>query len=476
MSSAEQTSPTTATTWGGDNKLTAFEQMMWEFNHYPNLRSAVCSVEIINGSPSPEQVEQRIIELVAQAPRLAEKLQRKAGLSRGLYWVKDTNFRIENHLTNISLGGGAALEEVFSLSQNFAMEDFDPQQSPWKVLFITGVEKDKSALVFKIHHSMSDGIGISQLLALMHDPLHGESPSSPKTQPSNAPQAGQPPRATLFNKLALAKPVNTLAQLQSSLRKTSQHLAEKPLNAHLSDGARFLSSLDRVLQAERPANSPLLASRSYNWSFHGLTVPFSKLKQAAKLNAVKLNDIYVAGILAGFDSYHQTLGVDHPSLPLCIPVSIRSEGKSGGGNHFIPFQLNGPLKADPQSRMKSINKQVAKLRSEPAVAAPMAVMPILPYLPTKVVAKQMAEQLAVNDIQLSNVPGYSVLPTFCGHSIEACYPFAPLPGCAAMITLLSFGDNCHIGFNLDDKAVAKPELLLACVEKGFEEIFSAMGA
>ena len=472
MSSAEQASPSTNATWGGDNKLTAFEQMMWEFNHYPNLRSAVCSVEIINGSPSPEQVEQRISALVAQAPRLAEKLQSKAGLSRGLYWVKDTNFRIENHLTNISLGGGAALEEVFSLSQNFAMEDFDPQQSPWKILFITGLEEDKSALVFKIHHSMSDGIGISQLLALMHDPLQGESPSSSKTQPSNAPQADQPPRATLFNKLALANPVNKLAQLQSSLRKTSQRLTEKPLNAHLSDGARFLGSLDRVLQMERPANSPLLAARSYNWSFHGLSLPLSKLKQAAKQNAVKLNDIYVAGILAGFDGYHQAMGAEQPSLPLCIPVSVRSEGKSGGGNHFIPFQLDGPLKATPETRMKSINKQVAKLRNEPAVAAPMAVMPILPYLPPKVVAKQMADQLAVNDIQLSNVPGYSTLPTLCNHTVEACYPFAPLPGCAAMITLLSFGENCFLGFNLDDKAITQPELLLECVEKGFNEIFS----
>ena len=322
---------------------------------------------------------------------------------------------------------------------------------------------------------MSDGIGISQLLALMHDPMAGEASPKPTATLNGSPQSTtQGQSATLFSKLPFANPVNTLEKLQSGLMKTSQRLTEKPLNAHLSDGARFLGSLDRVLQMERPANSPLLAARSYNWSFHGLSLPLSKLKQAAKQNSVKLNDIYVAGILAGFDGYHQAMGAEQPSLPLCIPVSVRSEGKSGGGNHFIPFQLDGPLKATPETRMKSINKQVAKLRNEPAVAAPMAVMPILPYLPPKVVAKQMADQLAVNDIQLSNVPGYSTLPTLCNHSVEACYPFAPLPGCAAMITLLSFGENCYLGFNLDDKAITKPELLLECVEKGFNEIFSTI--
>ena len=36
------------------------------------------------------------------------------------------------------------------------------------------------------------------------------------------------------------------------------------------------------------------------------------------------------------------------------------------------------------------------------------------------------------------------------------YPFGPLPGCAAMITLISHDGTCCIGINTDTAAVTDP--------------------
>lgn len=65
---------------------------------------------------------------------------------------------------------------------------------------------------------------------------------------------------------------------------------------------------------------------------------------------------------------------------------------------------------------------------------------------------------AGNDLQASNVPGIRDDVYLAGAHIERMYPFAPLPGCAAMITLTSHLDTCCVGANLDAAAIGDHEL------------------
>ena len=50
------------------------------------------------------------------------------------------------------------------------------------------------------------------------------------------------------------------------------------------------------------------------------------------------------------------------------------------------------------------------------------------------------------------------------------YPFGPLPGCAAMITLLSHDGTCCIGVNVDPAAVTEPAVLVDCLRAGLDEV------
>jgi hypothetical protein len=52
------------------------------------------------------------------------------------------------------------------------------------------------------------------------------------------------------------------------------------------------------------------------------------------------------------------------------------------------------------------------------------------------------------------------------------FPFGPLPGCAAMVTLLSQQGTCCIGINLDSTAVSDPAGLLADLQAGLDEIIA----
>ena len=52
------------------------------------------------------------------------------------------------------------------------------------------------------------------------------------------------------------------------------------------------------------------------------------------------------------------------------------------------------------------------------------------------------------------------------------YPFGPLPGCAAMVTLISHDGTCCIGVNIDPAAVTRPALLVEGLRAGLAEVMA----
>jgi hypothetical protein len=57
-----------------------------------------------------------------------------------------------------------------------------------------------------------------------------------------------------------------------------------------------------------------------------------------------------------------------------------------------------------------------------------------------------------------------------GSRITHMYPFGPLPGCAAMITLISHDGVCCLGVNTDTLAVAEPGRLADGLRAGLDEV------
>ncbi|HCU95837.1 MAG TPA: hypothetical protein DHU96_25230 [Actinobacteria bacterium] len=55
------------------------------------------------------------------------------------------------------------------------------------------------------------------------------------------------------------------------------------------------------------------------------------------------------------------------------------------------------------------------------------------------------------------------------------YPFGPLPGCAAMITLISHDGGCCIGINTDMSAIADPTGLAHDLRAGLDEVVALRG-
>jgi diacylglycerol O-acyltransferase len=98
--------------------------------------------------------------------------------------------------------------------------------------------------------------------------------------------------------------------------------------------------------------------------------------------------------------------------------------------------------------------------------------PALARLPGSLISQLAGGLTKANDLQASNVPGIRDEVFLAGARIERMYGFGPLPGCAAMITLMTHGSTCCVGVNVDPAAVTDPERFGRCLETGFAEVLA----
>jgi WS/DGAT/MGAT family acyltransferase len=230
-------------------------------------------------------------------------------------------------------------------------------------------------------------------------------------------------------------------------------------------------SLGRLLKPVTEPLSPIMGARSLSVHFDLLTAPLAETKAAAKKADGKLNDAFVAAVAGGLARYHERHGAPVDALRMTMPINIRTEGQAAGGNQFVPARFPVPMNiADPLERMRVIRGLVTEQRDEPALAFTDAIAGVLNRLPTGAVTQLFGSMLKGIDFVTSNVPGAPIPVYLAGSRVEANFAFAPLSGAAANITLLSHIDELEIGVNTDPAAVPDPEVFLACLQEGFDEV------
>jgi len=175
-------------------------------------------------------------------------------------------------------------------------------------------------------------------------------------------------------------------------------------------------------------------------------VPFADLRKAARAVSGTVNDAYLAALLAAFRRYHELLGEPVATMPTAIPISVRGDGDEAGGNRFAAARMAAPVGiADPTDRMRRIGAMVRDARAEAALDGLAKLAPALARLPAPAISRLAGAMASGNDLQASNVPGMREDVYLAGAKVERLYPFAPLPGCAAMITLVTPRPACVRG-------------------------------
>jgi hypothetical protein len=157
---------------------------------------------------------------------------------------------------------------------------------------------------------------------------------------------------------------------------------------------------------------------------------------------------------------------------MSMPINVRTEATENvAGNQFAPARFPVPLTVvDPVHRMKVVRDLGGRARAEPALALTEPLAGVLNRLHPDVTTGIFGSMLRGVDFVTSNVPGPPFPIYLAGARVLSQFPFGPMAGAAANITLLSYVDDLNIGINTDPAAVADPEVLLDCMQEGFDEV------
>lgn len=458
--------------WSASPTMHPLEAMMWRAESDPRLRSTITTVELLDQAPDWD----RLVAAHDWASRVIPRFRQRVvepplGLGAPT-WVTDAELDLAYHLRRVRLTGDGTMRDLLDVAQALAMRPLDRARPLWEAVVVEGLDGDRAAYILKSHHSITDGIGGMQLLGLMHS--RTREPTTDKPQPpvpAGTPRGGLHMLGEQLVGRLRSGPAEALTRT-GQLAGLGGRLLRRPLGT-AADAAAYAVSLRRVTSPPPGAPSPLLQDRGLGWRFETLEVPLADLKAAGRAGGGSLNDAFLAAVLGGFQRYHRHFGVELETMPVGMPVSLRGADDQAGGNRFAGARFAAPVgQTDVRERMRQIRQFVLTVRDEPALDALGVLAPVLSRLPAPVIARVSGAATSANDIQVSNVPGIPWDAYLAGARITRMFPFGPLPGCAAMITLISHNGTCCIGMNLDATAVKDVPLLKRCLQEGLDEVLA----
>ena len=461
--------------WGVSAEMNPLETAMWRAEAAdPRLRVNVSLLELLDPAPDWD----RLLAAHEWASRMVPRMrQRVAEPLFGLgtpTWVTVGELDLSRHVHRVALPAPGSMRQLLDVVQEFAAAPFDRSRPLWEALLIEGLADGRAGYLVKSHHSVTDGLGAVQLITRLHSRSPEHDPGRP--EPPLPGQAEASRLRLLTGQLAgaaRAAPAETLRQgigVAGALVRpwdTASQMAGRAVRA-----ARWLGNA----ATPAPAGSALLAGRGGGWHFEVLDVPLADLKAGAKAAGGSLNDGLLAAVIGGFRRYHARHGVPAGRLTVGFPISLRAQDDPQGGNRFTGARFAADMdEPDPAARVAAVRQFVLTARTASAGRAdaiPAALAPALGWLPPPVIAAVSGRLTSTNDVQVSNVPGVPYPVYIAGSRITHMYPFGPLPGCAAMITLISHNDECCIGTNTDTAAVTDPAGLIEDLRAGLDEVIA----
>ncbi len=434
----------------------------------PALRATVVAVLLFDRAPEWDRLVSRIDRATRLAPAFREKLVASPLRLAPPRFVPDPDFDLTWHLRRARLPEGAGMPELLDLARTALMDAFDHDRPLWEFTLVEGLPDGQAAFVLKVHHALTDGIGGVQIAARVVD-LDREG-----TDLGPMPAVPEARSAWPFEAVAeaLGYDFRRAVEIGQQAVRSAPGAALDAVRHPFATAGGALEDVRSVLRMVRPVietESPVMRDRKLIRHFETLDVPLDKLRAAAASVGGTLNDGFVAGIAGGMRIYHQAHCACVSQLRVTMPISVRGAGDDIGGNHVTLVRFELPVGiTDPAERLRQVHEICRAQRDEAAIDHSEAIAGVLNLLPVGVTGSMLRHV----DLLASNVPGLAFDVYVAGAKLESFYPFGATLGSAANITLMSYRRVCHIGVDTDGGAVPDPDVFVASLREGFDEVLA----
>lgn len=384
------------------------------------------------------------------------------------WWKTDENFEVDHHFRHIALPKPARIRELLTYVSQEHSKLLNRAKPMWECHIIEGIEDNRFALYFKIHHSMVDGIAAIRLVK--------KSLSESPTERISLP---------IWSLMTRHRhQLDALIPEDKSLLRVvkEQALAIPPAIKALGKNVveRFHKDYITTTQApDSPLNQPISSSRRISAQSYELI----RFQTIAKHYAVTVNDVILAICSGALRRYLLDInGLPKKPLIAFVPLSLRDDNDSASqhvGNQitFILANLATHL-ADPVARLKTINGSTknSKKRFSRMKQASSIIYSGVAYSRSglQVLTGLFPDYRGFNLI-ISNVPGSHQPLYWQGAKLQALYPASIVLNDQAMnITLCTYVDKIEFCIVTCSQILPHSQRLLAYMEEELKQFESLM--
>jgi WS/DGAT/MGAT family acyltransferase len=455
------------------DRMGAFDAVMWGVEQDPVLRSVVVAMTVLDEVPDVDLLVDRITRMTLAVPKLRQRVIGNPVSPIPPRWEVDPNFDLTFHLKRFHVPADGSDRPLLRIAEQMAEQDFDRNRPLWEMALVQGWDGDRSAVIIKLHHAITDGVGgmamAASLFDLTREPSRALGAMPPEPTSDVLGLAGRIVNGTRFA-------VNATYQGGRALTGGAIGLVERvvadPGESAVS-GAAFAQSVTRLLAPANEPLSPLMHGRSLSVQLAVIQVPFRPFKAAAKIVGATLNDTYMAAVGGGVAAYHEAHNAPCEYVRVNMPVNMRTSSEDTAGNRWVPARFPMPIDSgDAATRIRRLSPLLMQARTEPALAVSDTVYRLLTALPQSAATSVASGMMKGCDLAITNVPGPPIALYASGAAVEAIVPFAPKAGAAANLGLMTYNGTAYVGINVDTRAIPDPGVFLECIRAAFDEVLA----
>jgi WS/DGAT/MGAT family acyltransferase len=443
----------------------------WYMERDEALRSTIVAIAWLDGSPDWDTLLDKVERATRSLPSFRMRVSEPPARIATPHWSIDPDFDIARHVRRVAAPEPHTAATAIDVAREAATTGFDTSHPLWEFTLVENLDGDRAALVMKVHHSLTDGIGGMELALQLFDleaapPKPGPMPDAPAGEAITRPRLVGDSLVHDGERVADLAHHAAFAAVPAAIRA-----ALHPLQTTASVTATA-QSIVRTVAPVSETLSPVMTARSLGRDLDMLSLRLDDLKRSAAVAGGSVNDGFIAGLTGGLRLYHERHDATVGDLRVTLPISIRTALDPVEGNHITLQRFTVPVHVqDPADRIRAIGERCRAARDEPAIQHTNAIAGVLNLLPSSVIGGMLKHV----DFLASNVPGFTFPVYLAGARVAGYFPFGPTIGASLNVTLLSYDGTCCIGLTVDDAAVPDSDVLVHCVAEGFEEVLALGG-
>ena len=464
-----------------DSVRLAGEDLTFWWADSPMQPTTMAMLMVLDRVPEWTRLQHAIERAVLAVPRLRQRVIEAPFEVTLPHWESDPTFDLDYHLRRHALSGTQDRDELFREIAPAYETAFDRSRPLWEARLYEGMRDGQSALFFKLHHAVADGVGGNAIFAAMSDWERepGEEPDAPGSGSYKGPWTASAP----FGERLVAAIRDRVALDLERARASAGVLADTVM--HPSRVPQALAALRSISQAFAfDSHSPLKRREAFGRARRlvGMDLPFEHVRRIRHALGGTMIDVILSIMAGAMGKWHRMQGMSEVvELMTLVPVNLRRPEewteKANVGNVATGLLIPLPIGIeDPLGMFREVRRRVEEKKTDPAANATPALTEVAAVLGRQFVTWMGEVTFGAVDFIVTNVPGILATRYLAGTEILAAYPFAPVAmKSPASIALYGYRDRLFIGIDADETVMPDVEAFQRMIDEAFTELAAEAG-